>query len=110
MHSYGEKKDNATSEEDKIDNTKGNKEDSIKTISSKRNYYKVFVKKANFRMEVEVPADTEQRKQTTAVNKNRAWDGGEILPQGTVCLLKLVRGRKIVLENELLQSIRQHQV
>jgi urease alpha subunit len=87
------KKDNATSEEDNDDNTKGNKEDSVTTISSRRNYYKVFDKKENFRMEMEAAAATEQRKQAAAVNKNRAWGGGETLPKGTV-LLKISEGEK----------------
>jgi hypothetical protein len=58
------------------------------------NYYKVFDKKANFRMDLEATAATEQRKQAAAVNKNRAWDGGEMLPKGTVCLLKISEGEK----------------
>jgi hypothetical protein len=55
MHRYGKKQDNVT------------------------NYYKVFDKKANFRMEMEATAATGQRKQAATVNKNRAWDGGETL-------------------------------
>jgi hypothetical protein len=84
------------------------------------NYYKVFDKKANFRMDLEATAATEQRKQAAAVNKNRAWDGGEMLPKGTVCLLKISEGEKnsVGLKGfascndriELLQSIREHQV
>jgi hypothetical protein len=88
MHRYG-KKDNATSEEDNYDKPKGNEEDRITTISSRRNYYIVFDKKANFRMEMEATAATEQRNQAVAANKNRAWDGGEALPKGAVCILSI---------------------
>jgi hypothetical protein len=29
------------------------------------------------------------KKQAVEVNKNRTWEGGETIPKGTVCLLKL---------------------
>jgi hypothetical protein len=34
-------------------------------------------------------ASNGQKKQAVAVNKNRSWLGGEMLPKGTVCLLKI---------------------
>jgi hypothetical protein len=54
----------------------------------------LFDKKSNFRMEIKATSATEQRKQAATVNKNRAWDGGETLPKGTVCLLKISKGEK----------------
>ena len=104
MHRYGKKKDDATSEEESDDkdatseeesddNKKGNEEDSNTTMSSRRNYYKVFDQKSKVRKHMEETASNGQKKQAVAVNKNRLWLGGETLPKGTVCLLRISEGK-----------------
>jgi hypothetical protein len=94
MHRYGKKKDDATSEEDNDNNTKGNEEDSNTTLSSRSNYYKVFDQKSKVRKHMEETASNGQQKQALSVNKNRSWLGGETLPKGTICLLKVSEGDK----------------
>jgi hypothetical protein len=83
----------ATSEEESDDNKKGNEEDSNTTMSSRRNYYKVFDQKSKVRKHMEETASNGQKKQAVAVNKNRLWLGGETLPKGTVCLLRISEGK-----------------
>jgi len=58
-------------------------------MSSKRNYYMVVNKKSRMRQVMEEAAPNGQKKQALTVNKNRAWDDGETLAKGTVCLLKI---------------------
>jgi len=52
-------------------------DDSRTTMSSKRNYYKAFDKKATLREKMETAAQKEQEKQAAVVNKYRSWEGGE---------------------------------
>ncbi len=37
-----------------------------------------------------------QKKQAVEVNKHRKWEGGETIPKGTVCLLKLSQDKNSV--------------
>ena len=62
-------------------------------MSSRRNYYKVFDQKSKVRKHMEETASNGQKKQAVAVNKNRLWLGGETLPKGTVCLLRISEGK-----------------
>jgi hypothetical protein len=57
------------------------------------NYYKVFDQKSKVRKHMEETASNGQKKQAVAVNKNRLWLGGETLPKGTVCLLRISEGK-----------------
>jgi hypothetical protein len=93
MHRY-EKKDIAASEEDNNDNCNGEEEDSTTIMSSKKNCYKVVNQKFQIRREMEETLSNGRKKQAVAVNKNRSWDGGETLPKGTVCLLKIIEGEE----------------
>ena len=38
----------------------------------------------------------DKKKQAVEVNKHRKWEGGETIPKGTVCLLKLSQDRNSV--------------
>jgi HD superfamily phosphohydrolase len=59
------------------------------TMTSKKNYFKVVSEKSNIQNEMEHTAANGQKKQAVEVNKNSKWEGGEAIPKGTVCLLKL---------------------
>jgi len=76
-------------------------EDTTTTMSSKRNYFKVVNDKSKIRREMEQAAANGQKKQAVEVNKHRKWIGGETIPKGTVCLLKLGQDKNSVGVKEL---------
>jgi hypothetical protein len=83
-------------------NNKNNEEkDTTTTMSSKRNYFKVVNEKSKIRTEMEETAANGQKKQAVEVNKYRKWEGGETIPKGTVCLLKLSQDKNSVGVKEL---------
>jgi hypothetical protein len=45
---------------------------------------------------MEQTAANGQKKQAVEVNKHRKWEGGETIPKGTVCLLKLSQDKNSV--------------
>ena len=82
-------------------NTNNEEEDTTTTMSSKRNYFKVVNDKSKIQREMEQTAANGQKKQAVEVNKHRKWIGGETIPKGTVCLLKLSQDKNSVGVKEL---------
>jgi len=82
-------------------NTNNEEEDTTTTMSSKKNYFKVVNEKSKIRTEMEQTAANGQKKQAVEVNKHRKWEGGETIPKGTVCLLKLSQDKNSVGVKEL---------
>jgi len=80
-HSNGSTEENNTKNSDE--------EDTTTTMISKRNYFKVVNEKSMIQTELEHTTENGQKNRQWKLIKNRKWEGGETIPKGKVCLLKL---------------------
>jgi len=82
-------------------NTNSEEEDTTTTMSSKKNYFKLVIEKSKIRTNGTNRSKWTKKKQAVEVNEHRKWEGGETIPKGTVCLLKLSEDKNFVGVKEL---------